>query len=292
MNSLAEMRRITESPKRDPLGTFLTPVETNACKLTLRAVYFESPIDLGALQARYPLSQVLSTDPLVLGLPGNAHVVVLRFGAVVFWDCNGLQSANVLEQIQQIMNVPPPNCEARDSVVVLLDQAEERVNFKDIWLQKLTLEHIRVISESIGQSVALKHCELSVTKALKNATPIVQALQRRGALIASEKSILKTVGFTLAIRDAILAKLSLFDDPAETWQSERLSRLHNLLGEHFDITKRLSALNEKLTFLSDLNTMLMSLLHNRTSHRLEWVVILLIVTEVIFSFYHLFSSFQ
>jgi len=54
----------------------------------------------------------------------------------------------------------------------------------------------------------------------------------------------------------------------------------------------LSALNEKLTFLSDLNTMLMSLLHNRTSHRLEWVVILLIVTEVIFSFYHLFSSFQ
>jgi required for meiotic nuclear division protein 1 len=120
----------------------------------------------------------------------------------------------------------------------------------------------------------------------------VQALQRRGELIASEKSILTTVGFTLAVREAILAKLSLFDDPAETWQSETLSRLHNLLCEHFDIQKRLSALHEKLTFLSDLNTTLMSLLQNRTSHRLEWVVILLILIEVIFSFYHFFSSFH
>ena len=292
MNSLAEMRGITDSPKLDPLGTFFTAVNTNLHKLALRAVYFESPIDLNKLQTHYPHSQVLSTDPLVLGLPGGAHVVVLRFGAGVFWECTGFQSAKVLEQIQHVMEVAPPNREVRDSVVVLLDQAEDRVNFKDIWLQKLTLEHIRVISETVGQSVALKHCELSVTKALKNATPIVQALQRRGELIASEKSILTTVGFTLAVRDAILAKLSLFDDPAETWQSERLARLHNLLGEHFDITKRLSALNEKLSFLSDLNTMLMSLLHNRTSHRLEWVVILLIVTEVIFSFYHFFSSFQ
>lgn len=291
MNSLPEMRGITDSPKSDPLGTFLTPVDTNVHKLALRAVYFESPIDLNKLQTHYPHAQVLSAEPLVLGLPGGAYVVVLRFGAVVFWECTGFQSAKVLDQIQHVTEVPPPNREVRDSVVVLLDQAEERVNFKDIWLQRLTLEHIRVISETVGQSVALKHCELSVSKALKNATPIVQALQRRGELIASEKSILTTVGFTLAVRDAILAKLSLFDDPAETWQSERLSRLHNLLGEHFDITKRLSALNEKLSFLSDLNTMLMSLLHNRTSHRLEWVVILLIVTEVIFSFYHFFSSF-
>ncbi len=292
MNAIPEMRRMTGSPKRDLSETFLTPVETSVHKVAVRAIYFESPIDLDELQAQYPLSQVLSADPLVLGLPGNAHVVVLRFGAVVFWNCNGLQSAKVLEQVQQVMHVPAPNCEVGESAVVLLDQAEERVNFKDICLQKLTLEHIRVISATVGQSVALKHCELSVSKALKNAAPIVQALQRRGALITSEKSILKTVGFTLAVRDAILAKLSLFDDPAETWQSERLSRLHNLLGEHFDITKRLSALNEKLTFLSDLNTMLMSLLHNRTSHRLEWVVILLIVTEVVFSFHHFFSTFQ
>jgi uncharacterized Rmd1/YagE family protein len=133
---------------------------------------------------------------------------------------------------------------------------------------------------------------LSVTQALKNTTPIVHALESRGELFSSSKNILKTVGFTLAVRDAILSKLSLFDDPAETWQSERLSRLHNLLYDHFDIKKRLSGLQEKVTFLSDLNQILMTLLQNRTSHRLEWIVILLIVIEVIFSFISFFSPFH
>lgn len=290
MNTFAEIRRKTDDPKRDPSETCLTTLESNVQKLAVRAIYFESPIDLDVLHAQFPPAQVLSADPLVLSLPGNAHVVLLRFGTVVFWNCTGFQSAKIVEQVRRVVNATPPDCEVRESAVVMLNQTEERVNFKDIWLRQLTLEHILVISETVGQSVALKHCEFSVSKALKNATPIVQALQRRGALISSEKSILQTVGFTLAVRDAILAKLSLFDDPAEIWQSERLSHLHNLLGEHFDLSKRLSSLNEKLTYLSDLNTMLMSLLHNRTSHRLEWVVILLIVTEVVFSFYHFFFA--
>jgi uncharacterized Rmd1/YagE family protein len=98
------------------------------------------------------------------------------------------------------------------------------------------------------------------------------------------------VGFTLAVREAILAKLSLFDDPAETWRSERLARLHSLLYDHFDIQKRLASLQEKVTFLADLNLTLMNLLQSRTSHRLEWIVILLIVIEVIFSFHHFFSG--
>jgi uncharacterized Rmd1/YagE family protein len=215
---------------------------------------------------------------------------VLHFGAVVFWQCPKPVCVAVLEKIQQVMKMDPPRSEVRDDLVVLVGQPEDRVNFKDVWLQNLTLEHVRIISETLGRSVALGRCESSVSLALKNTTPIVQALEARGELTPSAKTILKTVGFTLAVRDAILSKLGLFDDPAETWQSERLSRLHNHLYDHFDIKKRLSGLHEKVSFLSDLNQLLMTLLQNRTSHRLEWIVILLIVIEVIFSFVNFFSG--
>src|SRR5262245_38425733 len=249
-------------------ATVFTPVSSDACKLELRAYYFPSPIDLNRVQTHYLPFQVLSADPLVLLMPGNAHVVVLRFGAVVFWRCAKAVCDNVLETIQHLMRMNPPDSKVQDTLVVLVKQPEERVNFRDIWLQNLTLEHIRIISETFGQSVALRQCELSVTQALKTATPIVHALEARGELIPSAKNILKTVGFTLAVRASILARLGLFDDPAETWQSERLSRLHNLLYGQFDIKKRLSSLQEKVTFLSDLSEMLMTLLQNRTSHRL------------------------
>jgi len=284
---------MADVPQRDEgAQTAFTPVSTDLDKLELRADYFASPIDLDLIQFRELPFKILGTDPLILSGPQNAHVVVHRFGAVVFWRCDVAVYAKVLEQIQQVMGAGRPSDEVRDTLLVRLGQPEERVNFRDVWLQNLTLEHIKIISEALGQSVALRQCELSVSWALKNMSPIVQALEARGELKPPEKDILKTVGFTLGVREAILAKLSLFDDPAEAWQSERLSRLRNLLYDHFDVKKRLHGLQEKVTFLSDLNLMLMTLLQTRSGHRLELIVIALIVMEVILSVVHFFGPYH
>ena len=61
-----------------------------------------------------------------------------------------------------------------------------------------------------------------------------------------------------------------------------LSEFPNLLA----FQKRVAALQDKMAFLSDLNTTLLTLLQNRTSHRLEWIVILLILIEVFLSVLH------
>src|SRR5262245_66570849 len=81
------------SAELDVLGTIVTPVSIETSRLEVRAEYFNSPIDLEVLRARFQPYQVLGADPLVLKLTGNAHAVVLRFGAVVFWDCDGVTRA-------------------------------------------------------------------------------------------------------------------------------------------------------------------------------------------------------
>src|SRR5262245_33836657 len=234
-----------DSPELAVPRTKGTPVRVDTSRLELRADYFASPIDLELLQTRYPPAQVLSADPLVLKISRNAHVVVFRFGAVVCWQCDRAMCIKVLEEIQQLPEMNPPVTEVRDGMLVLVDQSEEHVSFGEIRLPHLSLEHIKIISETFGQSVALKQSELSVTQALQNTSPIVRALETRGALIGSASKIMKKVGFTLAVREVILAKLSLFDDPPETWRSERLARLHSLLYDHFDIKKRLLGLQKK-----------------------------------------------
>jgi uncharacterized Rmd1/YagE family protein len=237
---------------------------------------------------KYLKSEILSSDALLLKMTGDAYVVVFRFGPVVFWQCSEGHCAQILEEIQALPEMNSPDEEVSDHLVVLVNQPETQVTFRDICLQNLTVEYIKIISENLGKSIALRRCELSVTKAVKNATQIVQALEKRGAFVRSGKSILKTVGFTLAVREAVVAKLNLFDDPVETWQSERLARLHKLLYDYFDIKRRVDGLAEKVTFLSDLNLMLLTLLQTRTSHRLEWIVVVLIVIEVIISLMHFF----
>ena len=170
----------------------------------------------------------------------------------------------------------------------MVGQPEDRVNFRDVWLRKLTLEHIKIISRAFAQSAALKYCELSAGRALANVAPLVAALKARGELPRSDKEALKLVGFTLDMRETLLAKLTLFDEPAEAWSSERFARLHSLLHEHFDIRSRLAGLQAKLDFLADLNQVLTNLLQHYQSRRLELVVVALIVLEVVIALFEFF----
>src|SRR5262249_42576738 len=156
-------------------------------------------------------------------MPSDAYVIVFRLGGGVFWQCPETLHRRILGDIRALPEMVSPGKEVWDQLVVRVNEPEIHVTFRDICLPSLTVEHIKIISENFCKSVALRQCELAVSRALKNATHIVRALETRGEFVQSEKSVLKTVGFTMAVREAVLARLSLFDDPEETWQSERIS---------------------------------------------------------------------
>jgi required for meiotic nuclear division protein 1 len=274
-------------PARE-VGTIVTPAETEGNRLAVQVSYFESPIDVQQLRVALPLGQILQADPLLLRLQGKGYVMVLPFGGVVFWGCSDEVCASVLGAVQRLPGMKERVREASDDLMVLLDQSEDRVTFRDIWLRKLTVEHIKIISRAFAQSAALKYCELSVGQALANVAPLVAALKAHGQLPRSDRDILKLVGFTLDMRETLLAKLTLFDEPAEAWSSERFARLHSLLYEHFDIRSRLAGLQAKLDFLADLNQVLTNLLQHYQSRRLELVVIALIVLEVLIALFEFF----
>lgn len=274
MNSAEQAQELVSS---------ITPVTLDATTLRLRANHIDARLDLDLLLKAYPPMQVLHPDPLILRMSVNAHAVVLRFGAIVFWECQEALCDAFLEKVRTLQGVSSANDLVQDTLLVRVGQGEDLVNFKDVGLKVLTLEHIKIISETLGQSVALKQCEISVDRATASVGPIVDGLRTRGQFHQSSREVLKTVGFTMAVRETILTRLTLFDDPPEAWRSERLARLHGLLDDHFDLKKRLSGLQVKLTFLSDLSSMLMNVLQNRYSHRLEWIIIALILFEVMFT---------
>ena len=277
-------------PDIDSLDTLVTPVRTDASRLVLRAAHFSESLDLEAIRQQFSPSQILPVESLVLNLATNSYVAIFPFGAVVFWHCDEALIGSILSQVRQASNIESPPHASPDQFGVQLGEPEERVSRRGVYLPALTVEHVKIISEAFGQSVALQQSELLVGTALKATTPIVQALQTRGELLPTAKELLRTVGFTLGVRESILARLSLLDPPPETRRSERLSRLYEQLQDRFQLRSRVAGLQEKIGFLSDLNQLLMTLLQNRTSHRLEWTVILLIVIEVIYSTVHFFSG--
>lgn len=281
MPESAKPRALIVKPRPDPALPAPTRVEDNVYQVTVRADYYEGQIDLKQFRVRFPHYPVLSSNPLVLEPEKHSYVILARFGAVVFWDCSDEVIQDMHAEIQSLPSVLNRNDAVRDLLTVHIGKDQDTVTFNEVWLRELTLEKLKIIALVLGQSVALDRFENEVTLALDRFHPVMEALRKKGKLTLSEIEVLRAVGFALQVRAAVLANLTLFDDPPETWESETLAYLDSQLYDQFDLEERLSAINQKLIFLTDMNSTLTTLLSNRKSHRLEWIVIILIFVEIV-----------
>ena len=260
-------------------------IPSSGSSITVRADFFGSKIDLKSFRAACPHYPVLAIDPLVLEVARNSYAVVTKFGGLVCWNC----TAELIDQLyKDIIKLGGQNARidsVQDTVEVETGAASDVVEFSRIRLMRLSLENLKIISLALAQSVALEYFENRVVQALSKSTAIVDMLRGNGRLRLKEQKIIQAVGFALEIRSAVLANLTLFDDPPETWESESIAHLDAKLYNLFDLEERLSAINKKVDFLQDLNTTLLNLLSNRKSHRLEWIIIILIFIEIVFFVY-------
>ncbi len=213
----------------------------------------------------------------------GTFIVFLPFGVMVFWGNSEQNLVEAILRVESKLGARTLRVDGQREWSVNCEGREDIVSFREVRLVELTLEHIKVISEGFGQSVALHRCQDVVQELFGSCHPLVEELQAKGDIRMSSKEILKLVGKTLSLREGVLSKLALIDTPSESWQSERLSRLHGQLQERFCIKQRLQALQTKLDYLLDLNETLMNLIRHHESHRLEWIIIILIVIEVIYS---------
>ena len=246
--------------------------------LLLRAEYFRGPIDARAFAAAHPHHRVLSSNPLVLEPEAGTWVYLARFGAAVFWNAAPGTVALVLQDLAALGARVEA---ARDDLRVHLGAETDRVDFSEVWLRDLTLDKLKLVSLALAQSVALDAVEREVSQAMARFGPVVTALRDEGRLVPGAKELLRTVGFAMAVRSAVLDTLTLFDDPPETWENEALARLHSALFDQFDLGERLSAVNQKVAYLQDAGATVLDVLARRKDQRLEWIVIILILVEVV-----------
>lgn len=257
------------------------PLAAAGSPLMLRAEYFQGQIDFRAFTARHPHHRVLSTNPLVLEPEAGTWVYLSRFGAVVFWNASPAVVEVVLGDLATLPGLGTRVEAARDDLRVYLGAEADRVTFSEVWLRELTLDKLKIVSLALAQSVALDSVEAEVSRALDRFQPVVEALRAEGRLVPGQRELLRTVGFALAVRAAVLDTLTLFDDPPETWESEALAHLDSALFDQFDLEERLAAVNQKVAYLQDAGATVLDVLAHRKDQRLEWIIIVLILVEVV-----------
>ncbi|GLH73492.1 hypothetical protein GETHLI_19940 [Geothrix limicola] len=259
-------------------------LEGEARAFALQADYVDGQIDLKAFCAAHPHHPILGANPLVLEPQKGSYVFLSRFGGVVFWDCPEPLIRQIHEELKALPGMNRLEEQARDFLAVKVGAPEDAVGFSEVRLQELSLEKLRIISLTLAQSVALDHFEGAVSQAMGRFQPVVEALSHAGKLLLPHREVLRLVGFAMEVRAAVLDNLTLFDDPPETWESESLAHLDSALYDQFDLDERVSAIREKLAYLHDAGMTLLGLQDTRKNQRLEWVIILLILAEILLAF--------
>ncbi|XP_045466150.1 required for meiotic nuclear division protein 1 homolog isoform X1 [Harmonia axyridis] len=250
--------------------------------------FIENSTDVVVASAKYQLEE----EP--------RDIFFFREGSVVMWNVNDLESSNLLSFLRQYENDSYSNqlIEGENEIMTYKHQEGSKasviekngyfglnINPDSILLDKYTF------SNALALSVKLAVWEVSLEKYIDSIEYVTEDLKMGKRIKMSREQVLRKHGELFALRHLINLSSDLLDTPDFYWDNEQLENLYLQVCSYFGISKRTKVMNEKINHCVELIELLSTHLSNKHSTRLEWIVILLILVEVIFEIIHYLDRF-
>ena len=231
---------------------------------------------------------VLATTPLTFRVNDNGVAVLFRYGVVVLIGLNALEEDEFIRGLQSRMTGP---FERRDEEIAVIelssDKDEQIAPGGPIGLQSLSPERLIVVAEALAKSVVLARHEREVAAVFDTTEPLARELAQSGRISGGRASILKNIGNALSVRHRVTGPVAVSEKPDILWDKPHLERLYARLEDEYELKEREESLNGKLAVISETAQVLTDIIDTRRSLRLEVIIVLLILFEVIMTIYQL-----
>ena len=126
-----------------------------------------------------------------------------------------------------------------------------------------------------------------VASVFDTTEPFARELARNGRMHGSRQSILKNIGNALLVRHRVSGPVEVEEKPDVLWDKPHLERLYARLEDEYELKERAESLNRKLAVIAESAQVLTDIIDTRRSLRLEVIIVLLILFEVIITIYQL-----
>jgi uncharacterized Rmd1/YagE family protein len=206
---------------------------------------------------------------------------LFNYGAVVFANYSDLEKSDLLKFLRSYSE-KPVEIEFKEDLLVEINAEQKPVfGYSSVQLPSADENVTRIIMLNIAQSVVMDFYETLGNQILDSTKKFTEDLELYGKIKISQKNLIKFIGKTLNIKNSIFDNLYIFNSHDITWENEYLEQVDKNLKEMFDIKMRFRELDYELKIVEDNLRLFTELSQNRESTRLEWIVILLILMEVI-----------
>lgn len=250
--------------------------------ITARALQLGTRIDLKGLGR----PDQFSIHPVAFPTARGGTAVLFRWGVAVFFAMTPIEEDEAIRGLGERVIEPVAEPETETVQIAVEAQADDSVNAAGtLVLRNLAPERLLLVAEALALSVSLASDEKRIAAAFDKIEPIASALQKRRLPAGRRKDLLSQIGEALLLQQRLAGRVDLADRPEVLWDHPELERLWVRLAEEFDLAPRARAISQKLDVIRGTADTLTDLVTTRTSHRLEWYIIVLILIEILLGLY-------
>jgi required for meiotic nuclear division protein 1 len=238
-------------------------------------------IDIRAAKAAFRAELIYGdSDELFYQPAAGQYMYVFKYGVASFYNASSVQISELLRFLQPFCK-NPYNPALTDEFLIDTGQPEDKMGYNKIELTSADAQTLRVIMLNVSESVALDYYLEQTTQLMHETNQHTQKLEQKGRLSISGTKLKQFIGRTLLLKNRIAENLYIFGAPEETWEDQRLNKLHNELRKNFEIEDRFLHTSEGLAIVKENLELFKDMLQYRNSVFLEWIIIILIAIEVV-----------
>jgi uncharacterized Rmd1/YagE family protein len=214
----------------------------------------------------------LSEKPTMLAGHTRGCALVFRYGAVVTFGMTTPEELLLRASLNVTEALAKPETE---TVELRIDDNPEPRN----------VQRLQLIGEALAKSVVLAEHENAIASVFDRIEPLAQNLNGHVTSGKRERELLEYIGGALLSEQRMVARVEVREKPDMLWDNAELERFYPRLEREYELRDRATAVERKLDLISRTAQTALDLLEQRSTRRVEWYIVGLIVVEITLTIY-------
>jgi uncharacterized Rmd1/YagE family protein len=267
-----------------PAQTATSPTPVLAVPVEVRAVALGERLDTRLLES----NGILGRAPLVVRMADHGLAVAFRYGVIVLVNVPPADEDALRQRLADAVSSPYQPVEEEELRIVVRADGDEQMEVSGtVCIKELSVERVQVIAEVLARSVVMGYYESRIAATFDMIERLAEPLRLRARASSEERALLRQIGNILHVQYRTVGRVGTGEKPDVLWDHPELERLHSRLVEEYDLRERARALDRKFEVISRSVETLLTLAQQRSTMRVEWYVVILILIEIVISIYEL-----
>lgn len=249
---------------------------------TASAIHIAEIIDIQSLKGVFNLTPLYAdNDEIFLQLSEYKYLYAFKYGIICVYNFTEEETTALKQKIYATLKGDVTKTTMAETIEVVTNANTFKIEFETITIPDSDSEKLRLIMLNLSQSVALDFYYDIAEKLLEDTRRHTSFLEEQGKLNINGKKLKRYIGKVLNIKNKISENLYIFESHELATDDEDLNKFNLELKKKFDLVDRHQIIHQQVDIVKENLDLFKDIMFHSESSRLEWIIIILIVIEVI-----------